>query len=369
MIMIKCIGCGSTLQTIDENKEGYISEETLTKHREMAYCKRCYQIQHYGKVTRLPFDLHRYKKQMSRIKKERAKVLLIIDVLDIYGCFNPVIIDAISESEVIILINKVDVLPKGIKIAKIENRVREIAYEKGLNVKKVVNISALKSQNVIQVIDWILKEAKQNVYLVGLANSGKSTFLNAVIKKYFNETKDIITTSYVHGTTYDLIKIPLEDNINLIDTPGLISNSQYSYYLTDKSMKIINPKKYLKPTIYQLNDNQTVYIGGLFRLDILRGENITVTTFLSNSLYVHRTKLENADKLYDNQVTKQLSPPSKDELLLMGTLKLKEEVKLAGEKKAIIIGGLGFIHLTGTNLTVRTFAPEMIDIKIVDPII
>ena len=37
--MIKCIGCGSTLQTIDENKEGYISEETLTKHREMAYCK------------------------------------------------------------------------------------------------------------------------------------------------------------------------------------------------------------------------------------------------------------------------------------------------------------------------------------------
>ena len=68
--------------------------------------------------------------------KERAKVLLIIDVLDIYGCFNPVIIDAISESEVIILINKVDVLPKGIKIAKIENKVREIAYEKGLNVKK-----------------------------------------------------------------------------------------------------------------------------------------------------------------------------------------------------------------------------------------
>lgn len=363
--MIKCIGCGSTLQTIDENKEGYITEGALAKYKEEAYCQRCYQIQHYGKVTKIPFDLDRYRKQLSVINPEKDLVVLLIDALNLYGSFHPEILQAIKTSEVIVLINKVDVLPKGIKLVKFERRVADIALEKGLRVKKVLSISALKLNNLDQLINLILKQKKHKVYLLGLANTGKSTLVNGVIKKYYQESKDFITTSYMLGTTYDLIKIPLEDNITLIDTPGLISNNEYAQYLSNQSMKLITPKKYLKPIIYQLEAGQTIFVGGLFRLDILTGEKITVSTFFANGLYVHRTKLVNAQNLYLSQVTKQLTPPTSVEIQALGPLQLKEEVAFDG-KKDLVIGGIGFIHITGENITIRTFAPLMIEIKPVD---
>lgn len=366
--MIKCIGCGSTLQTTDENKEGYITEEALVKYQEQAYCQRCYQIQHYGKMTKISFDPKRYVQQLSVINPNKDLVVLLIDALNLYGSFHPDIIKLIKTSEVILLINKIDVLPKGIKIAKFETRVKEIALDKGLKVIRVLSLSAMKGQNVTTLIEYILDQRKQKVYLMGLANSGKSTLVNAIIKEYYQEEKDLITTSYMTGTTYDLIKIPLESNITLIDTPGYISDKEYACYLSPSSMKIISPKKYLKPIIYQLDPGQSIFVGGLFRLDVVSGTQVTVTTFLANGVYVHRTKLENAQNLYQNQVTQKLTPPKAEELKVLGSLQLKDEITFDG-KKDIIIGGIGFMHVTGDQVVVRTYAPEKIEIKVVDPFI
>jgi ribosome biogenesis GTPase A len=207
------MGCGTPLQTTDPDKPGYVSEGTLVSHGEESYCYRCYQIRNYGKTSHYAFDLKKYQNQLSVIKKQKSPVLLILDVLDIYGSFHPVILDVIKDSEVVILINKIDLLPNSMKLNRIEERVRELGKGYGLNVKNVILISSLKDFQLDRVMDSIIRLKKHgDVYLVGLANTGKSSFLNALINKYAGQKKDLITTSYIQGTTCDVIKVPLDES-------------------------------------------------------------------------------------------------------------------------------------------------------------
>jgi ribosome biogenesis GTPase A len=277
-----------------------------------------------------------------------------------------VIIDAIRDSEVVILINKIDLLPKTMKLNRIEERVRELGKGLGLNVKNVISISSLKDFQLDKVMDGIIYLKKHgDVCLVGLANTGKSSFLNAIINKYAGQKKDLITTSYIQGTTCDVIKIPLDESAYLIDTPGLISDKRYATYLSDASMKMITPKKYLKPNVFQLQAGQSVFAGGLFRIDLEEGENMSVTTFFANGLYIHRTKTENADSLYEKQVTLTLVPPTAEEQATIGPLVAKETLTLSEDRYDILVGGIGFIHLTGGKMKITTYSPEKIQISIV----
>lgn len=51
---------------------------------------------------------------------------------------------------------------------------------------------------------------KQDVYIVGTTNVGKSTLINKLIEQSVGE-KDVVTTSRFPGTTLDLIDIPLDE--------------------------------------------------------------------------------------------------------------------------------------------------------------
>ena len=79
--------------------------------------------------------------------------------------------------------------------------------------------------------------------------------------------QDVITTSQFPGTTLDKIEIPLDDGHFLIDTPGIIHRHQMAHYLGKKDLKIIAPQKEIKPKVYQLNAEQTLFLGGLARFD------------------------------------------------------------------------------------------------------
>src|SRR5699024_6480447 len=84
--------------------------------------------------------------------------------------------------------------------------------------------------------------------------------------------KDVITTSYFPGTTLGFIEIPLDDTTSMIDTPGIVNDDQMAHYVSKHDLKIITPGKEIKPRGYQLNEKQTLFFGGLARLDFLRGE-------------------------------------------------------------------------------------------------
>ena len=83
---------------------------------------------------------------------------------------------------------------------------------------------------------------------------------------------EVITTSHFPGTTLDLVEIPIDDGKAIYDTPGVINDHQIAHYLDEKDLKAITPKKELKPKVFQLNPEQTLFIGGLARFDFISGK-------------------------------------------------------------------------------------------------
>ncbi|MBZ4291205.1 50S ribosome-binding GTPase, partial [Streptococcus pneumoniae] len=126
-----------------------------------------------------------------------------------------------------------------------------------------------------------------------VTNVGKSTLINAIIQEITGD-QNVITTSRFPGTTLDKIEIPLDDGSYIYDTPGIIHRHQMAHYLTAKNLKYVSPKMEIKPKTYQLNPEQTLFLGGLGRFDFIAGEKQGFTAFFDNELKLHRSKLEGA---------------------------------------------------------------------------
>ncbi|CAD2102527.1 conserved Plasmodium protein, unknown function [Plasmodium vinckei brucechwatti] len=118
-----------------------------------------------------------------------------------------------------------------------------------------------------------------NLYIVGNANSGKSTLINYLLKslkkeKNMNSNNScnnfLISSSIIPGTTLKNIKIKLNNNLTINDTPGIISNNSMLSYLNFDEMKYVVCTKLKKkiPSIY-INENDYIFIGGLVYINIL----------------------------------------------------------------------------------------------------
>ena len=383
--MAKCIGCGIKLQTVDENKAGYVPLLVSADLGENVYCKRCYQIIHNGKKYDPEISDNDYYEKIGVIKTQKAIVVLMIDVLDIYGGFIPNLYEYIGDNPVIVVVNKVDIMPRDVHLKKIEERIRGIAAKEKLNVISVIMISAKKKHNIELVLNKIFK-IKDNVmkksrnyrekrlnkirdcYILGCASVGKSTFINAIKEKYLDD-KQMITTSDQFQTTMDFIKVYVDEDNYIIDTPGLINYRSFGAYLDYESMKKLMPKSYLKPKTYQLQPDQTIFMGALARLDFIKGDKINVSFYTSNDLYLHRTKTVNADNIFETQKGKLLVPPHNDAELERLTEQKEEMFNIEDGAYDLLISGLGFVHIVGSNICVKVKTHKNISVSLVDTFI
>lgn len=360
-----CIGCGATLQSSDDTKAGFLPFSVLKNadESEDLYCKRCFRLRHYNEVQDVELTDDDFLNMLHEISNKQALVVNIVDIFDFNGSFISSIQRFAGKNPVILVGNKIDLLPKSLKEGKMRQWLTERAHEAGVHPKEVFLTSAMRSDSVEALMNLIEKERKgQDVYVVGTTNVGKSTLINQIIKLATN-TEDVITTSYFPGTTLGKIEISLDDERVLVDTPGIIQSSQIAHYLTPKELKQVTPRKEIKPKVYQLNVEQTLFLGGLARLDYIRGNGKqSFVCYLSNELNIHRTKLEKADELYAKQRGELLTPPYKDNLETFPELKRFEfNVK---EPSDLVFSGLGWISIEDAGTTVAGWAPRGVDISL-----
>src|SRR5699024_1732238 len=64
---------------------------------------------------------------------------------------------------------------------------------------------------------------------------------------------------------------------------------------------------------FQLNSEQTLFIGNLARVDYTEGGSNSFSVYRNHHLNIHRTKTENADEFYDKHYNGLLAPPEIDE--------------------------------------------------------
>ena len=352
-----CIGCGAPIQT--ENKEGlgYTPQSALEKGLETGevYCQRCFRLRHYNEITDVHLTDDDFLKLLHEVGDSDALVVNVVDIFDFNGSVIPGLPRFVAGNDVLLVGNKKDILPKSVKDSKVTHWLMERAHEEGMRPVDVVLTSAQNKSAIKDLMEKIEQYRKgRDVYVVGVTNVGKSTLINAIIQEITGD-KDIITTSRFPGTTLDKIEIPLDDGSYIYDTPGIIHRHQMAHYLTAKNLKYVSPKKEIKPKTYQLNPEQTLFLGGLGRFDFIKGEKQGFTAFFDNELKLHRTKLECATAFYDKHVGGLLTPPNSKEKEEFPPL-ISHEFTIK-DKTDVVISGLGWIRVNG-DAKVAVWAPE-----------
>jgi 30S ribosome assembly GTPase len=350
-----CIGCGVKIQTEHPNELGYATKAALEK--DSVICQRCFRLKHYNEVQDVSLTDDDFLKILNGIGQTDALIVMIVDIFDFNGSWLPGLHRFVGGNKVLLVGNKVDLLPKSVKHPKLIQWMKQQSKELGLRPEEIFLVSAAKGLNMEETAAAIdeIRQGK-DVYVVGCTNVGKSTFINRIIKEVTGEM-DVITTSLFPGTTLDIIKIPLDDGKSLIDSPGIINHHQMAHFVDKKDLKIITPKKEIKPKVFQLNEGQTLFFGGLARFDYVSGGRRSFVCYISNELNIHRTKTENASDLYEKHVGELLTPPRMEDVESFPQL-VKKEYTIKEAKTDIVFSGLGWITVNEPGAKVIAYVPE-----------
>lgn len=350
---IRCFGCGAIIQNENNKKIGYVPKKELND--EHILCQRCFQLRHYHKLNQTNLTKDDYLKILQTIGDKDCLVIYIVDLFDFNGSQIQGLVRHIGGNDIYVLANKRDVLPKSLKEVKLEHWVRRQLKNEGIKPVNVKITSGLKKLNFDEIYHDIEHYRKgRDVYVVGVTNVGKSTFINALLKHYASVSDNsLITVSEFPGTTLDLIQIPFDDKSSLYDTPGIVNDHQMTHYIKNDDLKTIVPKSEIRPSTFQLNPGQTLYMSGIARMDYIDGSIDGFTCNFSRYLNIHRTKTRNADELYNRHKTLKL------EVEGINTINDMKKYEFSINSKCdIVISGLGFITINGKGGIIRVYVPK-----------
>ena len=281
-----CSGCGVELQ--DDN----ILELGFTPSIENDMCMRCFRLKNYGEYESVSSSMVDYEGIIEGINKTDDLVLYVVDILNLPNNLQDV--REMVTNDCILVLNKRDLLPLSVK----EEKIIEYLKELNLGYDDIVIVSSEKNSNMDLLLRKIerLKKGK-DVYVIGYTNAGKSSLINRFIKNYGDgDTK--LTIAPLPSTTLDKIIIPINDEITLIDTPGIIDKDNIINFVDKKMFKKLNSKKEIRPKTYQLLKNESLLIGDVMRIDYIEGDRNSLTFYIPNEIKIRRCRFK-SDNLKD----------------------------------------------------------------------
>ena len=326
--MKKCKGCGAILQDIDINKEGY----TLSLDKD--YCQRCFRLIHYGDTSKISKEKIVNELTVKEYKNYKNELfVLIIDAFDALNLDNDDLLDYYTDHKILIIINKIDLLPKNVKDDKMEDLFKNIINK--CNTSNIVGCLLTYNKDPYfntLFIDTLNELNVKKCVFVGRVNAGKTTIINKLLN-----TNDL-TVSMYPGTTSSTNEIVFE-GFKFIDTPGLIDNHSFINSLDKKLIKFLIPNKCVKPKLFQAYEPQTYFIEGLLSISVNPKRNVSLVFYIKNDLEIHRTKSSNKDSFIKKHINEY-----KLKYLPFTTNSFK-----VNKDTTLYIKGLGYIRIIGTT--------------------
>lgn len=361
---IKCIGCGAKLQCTDPNRVGYVSESVFERESlEGVVCMRCHKIKNYNLITKNELSTAEYYKIIKKIANKDALFVYVLDIFNLSSTLNPEVIDLIKGKDVILVCNKMDLLPKSLKEGKLSLWVRHQAKVMGLKVKDIILISVHKKHHIDELVMMMERYRRgRNVYILGSTNVGKSSLINQLLRSEGMLDYDLITTSVIPATTLNLIEIPFFEKGILYDTPGLVNDDNILSLVDAKDFKAIMPKAEVRPGVYQLNALQSLLIGGFVCFNYLEGDRNSFITYFANTLEIKRSKYERAVEIFPSKV---------NEMFKINTQNLEYETTVIEIDKPqdVVISGLGFVAVKNAPAKLSVMTIKGCGVIVRDPII
>ncbi|KAL8233117.1 hypothetical protein R6Q57_002895 [Mikania cordata] len=382
-----CYGCGAPLQVTETDGPGYVDPETYElkkKHRQLRtiLCGRCRLLSHGHMVTAVGGNggyaggkqfvtAEELREKLRHLRHEKALIVKLVDIVDFNGSFlahvrdlagaNPIILVVTKASNffflycfcgytdlysllflfiMVMLLMKVDLLPKGTDFNCVGDWVVEATMKKKLNVLSVHLTSSKSLVGITGVVSEIQKEKKgRDVYILGAANVGKSAFINALLKMLSH--KDPVAAmarkykpiqSAVPGTTVGPIQInAFLGGGKVYDTPGVHLHHRQAAVVHSQDLPALAPRSRLKGQSFmkevvldqwvseKMEFNSmagfSIFWGGLVRIDILKVLPETCLTFYGpKAVKLHTVPTNKADEFYKKELGVLLTPPSGEQV-------------------------------------------------------
>ncbi|XP_015415567.1 PREDICTED: nitric oxide-associated protein 1 isoform X2 [Myotis davidii] len=247
---LNCSGCGAELHCQDPGLPGYLPSEKFLSARAQAdglartVCQRCWLLVHHRRALRLQVSREQYLQLVSTALRRPgpALVLYMVDLLDLPDALLPDLPALVGAKQLIVLGNKVDLLPQDAPgyLQRLRERLWDDCVRAGLQrppsrggppggkensspsaksgtvLRDVRLISAKTGYGVEELISALQRSWRYrgDVYLVGATNAGKSTLFNTLLESDYciakgAEAIDRATISSWPGTTLNLLKFPI----------------------------------------------------------------------------------------------------------------------------------------------------------------
>ncbi|WP_338973121.1 ribosome biogenesis GTPase YqeH [Spiroplasma endosymbiont of Panorpa germanica] len=355
----KCIGCGHFLHVEDSKKPGYVKDIKIQD-----YCLRCFKIKYYNSLVEQEINDKDFIEILDNINKESKKIryYYVIDIFDLPGSRITWLESLIASKEVVIVINKIDLMPKSVKREKILTYIKNLFSGTALKDSKIILSSSLKPAYVEELFNEI-KKVDYDQYVVGISNAGKSSLINAMLKSN-NQISSIVASRYVN-TTLDRIKIEFNEKNTIFDTPGLVKHHHIANATPTTYWDFFFFTKEIYQKTYQLEAGQTIFYGGIAWITFQEGINPlnnhrsrNATNFhfyVNRNLPLHRTKALNAQN-YFRKNRHYLAPRLSDNDAEFET---KEFKFTNSENVDLHISGLGWVNFkTYPGLKISITVPK-----------
>ncbi|KAJ8772107.1 hypothetical protein K2173_027284 [Erythroxylum novogranatense] len=410
-----CYGCGAPLHTVDLDAPGYVDPDTYElkkRHHQLrtVICRRCKLLSHGHMITAVGgnggysggqqfVSAEELREKLSHLRNEKALILKLVDIVDFNGSFLARVRDLVGANPIILVVTKIDLLPRDTDLNCVGDWVVEATTKKKLNVLSVHLTSSKSLVGIVGVVSEIQKERKgRDVYILGSANVGKSAFIDALLKTMAQRDPAAAAArkykpiqSAVPGTTLGPIQInAFLGGGKLFDTPGVHLHHRQSAVVHSEDLPILAPRSRLKGTTLPnarvaseigmadrwksdgLN-GFSIFWGGLVRIDVLKVLPETSLTFYGPKvLQIHVVPTEKADEFYQKELGVLLTPPTRTDraddwkgLELTRRLQINfEDVERPASD--IAISGLGWIavepvrkSIKGSNLNFEDTTKEL----------
>lgn len=354
----RCYNCGIELQTINPNEKGYIRPEILDAYPDgLLLCNDCFENERYNSAPKEANFNKDYDEILNTIIKTKSLVVYVIDILTLEGSFISKLTEKLSNVNVIVVANKIDLLPLNTDLDNIKKYVEHQLRLAHLNVLEVILTSSNDDINVSVLLDRIAEYGKnKDIYFIGTENSGKSSLIYKMLKYYENNSNENITTCSFKNTSLEGLKIPFENKTYIYETPGIELSNSILTKVENSLIKQIEEKKKIVVRKQRLVKNSIIAFGRLAFIELLSDEKTDVLIYANEKISIN--SLKKIDPLFNPNIKIKNVFPISEKINDLSSFDAYEIEISESDERDLGILGLGWLSFIGNNQKFKIYIPK-----------
>jgi ribosome biogenesis GTPase A len=171
----------------------------------------------------------------------------------------------------------------------------------------------------------------------------------------------IITECYPN-TNVKVIRIPLDNNSFIYDTPGLGNDNSVQAKIERNALRLLLITSPIKRRNITIAKNQTILLGGLVRIDLLNDEKTALRIYISDKINIKKFSSSMINKQFNKILEKGSLHPTSTNYVRLEQFDAFDILVEEKGPRDIGIQGLGWFSFEGNDQQFRIYVPKGVSI-------